>query len=365
MASQGDAENLMQPRPTVSVIIPTYNRAHYVGDAIRSILAQTFGDFELIVVDDGSTDRTAAVVGAVEDRRLRLVRHEQNRGIPHARNTGLDQARGEFIAWLDSDDVARPDRLQAQLGYLREHARVAMVGSCAGKLRADGRRRWGARVPPLSPADVGAWLLFRSPFQQSSVMGRSLVLRGYRYRAKYPVCEDIDMFLQLHRSHRIENLPRVLIDRRIHKDQTIRVRRLDMSRYKMELLELPLQELGMSFSDEELRRHTRLAAGAWDNAPPDRDFLTWAEVWMRSMRRANDGSGRVDAAGLRLATSVFWLRACVAAAPSVGVLRALATFATSPLSTGLVSRHASNWLKSCVPLLIAGGACGLGRPRQA
>jgi hypothetical protein len=195
------------------------------------------------------------------------------------------------------------------------------------------------------------------------VMGRAAVLQAYRYNAEYPVCEDIEMFLRLSRAHRIENLPEVLIDRRIHKDQTIRVRHLEMSTYKMKLLEGPLRQLGLSFSQEELRRHTRLGAGAWDAASPERDFLRWTETWMRSMRRANDRTHLVDRAGLRLATSVFWLRTCVAAASSVGLFFAIGRFAVSPLSAGLLSRHALNWLRFCVPVLVTGGSGRRRRPQ--
>lgn len=352
------AGRIGDPRPRVSVIIPTYNREHVVQDAIRSILAQTFVDFEVIVVDDGSTDSTASAVRAIKDPRVRLVRHARNRGIPQARNTGLDQARGEYIAWLDSDDVARPDRLQAQVRYLAEHPSVAMVGSCAGKLGPKGARKWGARVPPLGSSDVGAWLLFRSAFQQSSVTGRADVLKRYPYREAYPVCEDVDVFIRLHKSHRIENLPRVLIDRRIHRDQTVRVQKEMTRRCTMNLLAEPLRALGISFSEEDLRRHAGLAAGSWEGSRPDRGFLEWADAWMRRLRDANVRSRYVDADGLRLATSVFWLRACLGAVPRIGLGGSAKIFAASPLSTGLVSRHALNWLRYCLPLLLAGGAGG-------
>jgi len=101
--------------PTVSVIIPTYNRAHLVGRAIRSVLNQTYQDFEIIVVDDGSTDNTEEVVKSFNDPRIRYIRHEENRGGSAARNTGIRAARGEYIAFLDDDDYWLPTKLDKQV----------------------------------------------------------------------------------------------------------------------------------------------------------------------------------------------------------------------------------------------------------
>ncbi|ELZ10994.1 family 2 glycosyl transferase [Halovivax asiaticus JCM 14624] len=104
--------------PTVSVVIPTYNRAALLSRAIDSVLAQTADDFELLVVDDGSTDDTEAVVTGYRDDRVRYIAHDTNRGANQARNTGIDAADGDFVAFLDSDDEWRPRKLEAQLDRL-------------------------------------------------------------------------------------------------------------------------------------------------------------------------------------------------------------------------------------------------------
>src|SRR4030042_1588084 len=101
--------------PTVSVIIPTYNRAHLLNRAIKSILVQTFGDFEIIIVDDASTDNTERIVKSIDDKRILYIRHENNKGGSAARNTGIRQARGKYIAFLDSDDEWLPEKLEKQL----------------------------------------------------------------------------------------------------------------------------------------------------------------------------------------------------------------------------------------------------------
>jgi glycosyltransferase involved in cell wall biosynthesis len=105
----------MKNAPLVTVIIPTYNRAHLLSRAIRSVLCQTFQEWELIIVDDGSVDNTEEIVKSFSDPRIRYIRHQANRGSSAARNTGIQMARGKYIAFLDSDDEWLPEKLEKQL----------------------------------------------------------------------------------------------------------------------------------------------------------------------------------------------------------------------------------------------------------
>lgn len=113
-------------RPLISVVLPTYNREVYIKRAIDSVLCQTYENLELIIVDDKSADNTLAVVSTLQDVRVKLVRHDRNLGCSAARNTGIDAARGEFIAFQDSDDVWLPHKLEKQLRVLRSspHSRA-------------------------------------------------------------------------------------------------------------------------------------------------------------------------------------------------------------------------------------------------
>ncbi len=112
--------------PKVSVVIPTYNRGHTVCEAIESVLAQTFGDFEVIVVDDGSADDSAEKIAAIRDSRVRYIR-QSNAGVSAARNRGVAEARGEIISFLDSDDLWKPEKLTHEVRFLEEHPEVPAV----------------------------------------------------------------------------------------------------------------------------------------------------------------------------------------------------------------------------------------------
>jgi glycosyltransferase involved in cell wall biosynthesis len=113
--------------PKVSVIVPTYNHADYLGEAIQSVLDQTFSDFELIVVNDASTDNTDEVVGQYDDPRLKYIKHQENRYAAAARNTGIKASCGELIAFFDGDDLMHPEKLQTQVTFLKEHPEIGLT----------------------------------------------------------------------------------------------------------------------------------------------------------------------------------------------------------------------------------------------
>ena len=136
---------LANPAMNVSVIIRTYNRAYILGEAIASAIQQTVPPLEVIVVDDGSTDATSEVVRAFQDDRIRLIKHEANRGVGAAGNTGVSAARGELIAFLDSDDLWEPDKLEKQLAFLERHPEVDILFSDV--VIVDGEVRHPSMVP--------------------------------------------------------------------------------------------------------------------------------------------------------------------------------------------------------------------------
>ena len=334
----------MSPSPLVSVIVPTFNRSAYLRPAIDSVLGQTLTDLELVVVDDGSSDDTAELLEGIADSRLRVVRHPANRGIAEARNSGLDAAAGKYIAWLDSDDVCRPDRLAVQVRYLEAHPGIALVGGCAGKIRGDGRRRRGLRVPPFDPDDVRCWLLFKSAFQQSSVMGGAAILKGTPYDASFRVCEDIDVFVRLAASHRLANLPRALVERRMHEGQVSRERREEVCAAQARISAPQLTQMGVSFDDQDLLRHAALARVPRSALP--REFLDWADEWLERLAQANRRTGYVNPRALEFLSGLIRFKTRLHASTSlVPALR-------SPVQRGVLSGHSLAWVGRAAPVLI-------------
>jgi glycosyltransferase involved in cell wall biosynthesis len=200
--------------PPISVLMCVYNGAPLVGQAVASVLAQTHGDLELIVVDDGSTDGTPDVLAAVADPRLR-VQHQTRTGLTRALNRALAVARGPLVARLDADDVALPERLARQRAFLAAHPEVGLLGTAAREEDPGGGR---PRIvqPPTADAALRRALIRANPFVHSSVMvRRELLERAGGYDERLAVAQDYDLWMRLARLTGLANLSDVLVVRRL------------------------------------------------------------------------------------------------------------------------------------------------------
>jgi len=196
----------------VTVVIASYNRARFLPAAIESVLGQSHADFELIVVDDASTDNSRDVVRRYRDSRIRLIVNESNAGVAVTRNRGLAAASTDYIFMLDGDDVCLPDRLVRQVRFLDEHPDVAVVGTQASIINTKGRKI-GQFWRPASDAGIRWCGIFQSPVIQSSVaFRRDVVLQELGgYDERYRMGEDFDLWLRVAKKHRIANLVDTLV----------------------------------------------------------------------------------------------------------------------------------------------------------
>jgi glycosyltransferase involved in cell wall biosynthesis len=198
----------------VSVLMGVWNGAPQVREAVESILGQTMGELELIVIDDDSTDETPAILGSLKDPRLRVTRRPRG-GLTSALNAALGQARAPLLARLDADDLALPERLERQLAFLERHADVGLLGTGAREVEANGRPVALLR-PPTGDAEIRRALIRANPFVHSSiVMRRAVVERAGGYDETFPVAQDYDLWMRLSRVTKMANLPDLLVVRRL------------------------------------------------------------------------------------------------------------------------------------------------------
>jgi hypothetical protein len=203
--------------PRLSVVMAAYNGERYIADAIRSVLEQSFRDFEFLIVDDGSTDGTSRLVRGFGDPRIRLIRNAANCGLTRSLNVGLSEARGEFIARLDADDLCEPGRFASQIQYLDSHPEVGLLGSWYREVDARGRTRREVRLP-CTDAEIRWSLYFHSPFAHSAAMWRRepvLERVGY-YNATLAYSMDYEYWLRIAREMALANVPEYLIRYRVH-----------------------------------------------------------------------------------------------------------------------------------------------------
>jgi glycosyltransferase involved in cell wall biosynthesis len=278
----------MPSEPRITVFMPVYNREQYVESAINSVLAQTFSDFELLVIDDGSTDRTPGILAGFRDPRVRVIRNDSNLGIPATRNRGLDLARGEFIAMLDSDDMAHRKRLAKQVDFLDKNPDHVLVGSWARKMDGHGKLKRVLRRP-LTWERIRTRLLFMGTLRTPSVTGRLSVLSGYRFSSEFPVCSDTDYWVRIALDHRCANLPEPLIRYRKH-DGGITRSNVDLTRdRKLAVIARQLDLLGVRYTEEDLAKHWYLRKGK-PSGVVQPEYVDWARDWLLTLLAANQRS---------------------------------------------------------------------------
>lgn len=238
--------------PLVTVLMPVFNAERYLDAAIRGILAQTFADFEFVIVNDGSTDSSPAILRKWEasDRRIRLV-SRPNTGIVQALNDGLALARGMYLARMDADDLALPNRLERQVEYLTNHPDCVLVGCAITAIDPSGRElmECGPDSPgplgmPACPVsrllNAGAFLL------HPAIMAVTTEVRAIGgYRKEYEWIEDSDLYLRLARRGRLHCLPEVLLKYRLHLASVSRTRTRQQAHLRIRLARELLAERGL------------------------------------------------------------------------------------------------------------------------
>ena len=203
--------------PKVTVLMSVYNREHFVREAIDSILAQTLHDFEFIIINDGSTDKTREIILSYKDPRIQLVDNSENLGIPKSLNKGLNLAQGEFVARFDSDDISEPQRLARQVAFLDANPKTVLVGSWYEEIDEQGNILQRCTLP-CDCTQIRWGLLFYTPFLNSSAMfRRTVVLQGVGfYNQDFIYAQDHELWARIASLFPIANLSEYLVKYRVH-----------------------------------------------------------------------------------------------------------------------------------------------------
>lgn len=271
----------------VAVVLPVFNGERYVAEAVESVLAQTLADFELVVIDDGSTDGTARVLSGFPDQRLRVTRLPARQGLVHALNRGIAQSSAPLIARMDADDVCLPRRLERQVAFLAAHPDVDICGTWT---RHAGARR-GVRRLPVGPAHIRAQMFFGGAMDHPAIMMRRAFLdaHGLAYRDDFRHAEDLDLLIRAADVGRLANIPEVLLLYRAHHDQVSVVRAGDQATAHARLAVRQLRALVAEVSEDEAAFHARLVLRRIHPSEWPR-----AERWLLQLDAANRLARRYD-----------------------------------------------------------------------
>ena len=296
-------------QPKVSVLMSVYNGERYLREAVESILNQTFTDFEFIIVDDGSTDRTSEILKSYADPRLITI-NQANKGVTQSLNKAIELARGEYIARMDADDISLPKRLQMQVEFLEKHpATVGLVGTSVIHFDEDGKTIMEKTLLTES-SRIKEALLSENQFCHGSVMlRRECIEKAGRYREEFKHAQDYDLWLRIAEHYEVANLATPLykwrftangisISRKIAQDQYATLARQCAERRRSGEKE-PLISQGVGVTHERTR--------VWGEK---RQILAWYHyTWGRALLRQE----QMQEARLQLSRAInsspFYLKA--------------------------------------------------------
>ncbi len=298
--------------PKVSVIMPVHNGGAFLSDAIQSILIQTFDDFEFVIIDDGSTDETGAILTDYQRRDARIrIQSDDRRGPGSAMNTALQLARGKYAARMDADDISLPGRLAMQVAFMDANR---AVGVCGTWIKLFGASRDRVERYPLDDATLRSCLLFGDPIAHPSVILRRQVFieAGLLYETN-SFAEDYELWTRAEKVCRLANIPRVLLHHRLHSSQISSRhfdKQLDGSK-RVRLTQLAM--LNITPSREQVEVHEAIS-NVYLGKPlqPSIEFLNRAADWLRFLRVSNQKANAFPEPAFSFTLSRQWYTVCSA-----------------------------------------------------
>jgi len=265
----------------ISVLMPVYNSEKYVSAAIRSILNQTFRDFELLILNDGSTDDSEKIIKEFDDSRIVYLVNPVNLGLALTRNRLIENARGNYLAIMDSDDLSFPSRLERQLKFLKRNPAFGVVGTSCIIIDKNDKRI--GKIHHSTRADrIPSILFFKNYFVQSSVMIRSSILPLSPYDPKLPPVEDYGLWIRLSKVTRMFSLTESLIKYRVHGGN-ISITRKDLLKTNLRtVLSEQITRLQITPTEEELEIQLNLTE------PSPAFEMAEISDWLLKVKIAND-----------------------------------------------------------------------------
>ena len=242
---------MLKKIPIISVVMSVYNGEKYLREAIDSILNQTYKIFELIIINDCSTDNTAEILQSYNDTRIKVVNNEQNLRLPASLNKGLRLTKGKYIARMDADDIALPDRFEKQVRYLENHPDVAVIG---GGYKAFNEQNGELYVhKPYCDEMLDRYYLFPTTLigHPTAMLRKSMTVdEGFFYDEKYTSAQDYDLWLRIAQKHKINNIPDIVLKYRVHENSISKKRTEEQ---QMNTINIFLKNTSCDVSAEEAK----------------------------------------------------------------------------------------------------------------
>lgn len=293
-------------KPKVTVLMPVYNGEKYIREAIDSILNQTFSNFELLIINDGSTDNSVKIIKTYKDKRINLVHNSKNMGIVFTRNRGLLESKTEYIALLDCDDIAQPARLEKQYNWLEKNTDFGLIGSWVELIDSNGKSTKIIWKEALNPEEIPCFLLFKNCFTQSAIMIRKLALPEEHYRNFAPA-EDFDLWARIAQKWKTWNFPEILTKYRKHQYGISSQQKETQNQSTNKIISWQLFNLEIIPALEDLEIHRTNYFYSGRNVA---NFIDKREKWLEKVKKANAKINFYSESVFSSTISKLWLESC-------------------------------------------------------
>jgi glycosyltransferase involved in cell wall biosynthesis len=270
--------------PRVTVLMPVFNGEKYLPAAIKSILSQTYTDFELLIIEDGSTDGSPSIIKGFKDPRIRVEENGVNKGLVYSRNRGIEISRGEYIACMDCDDISLPERLAIQVAFMDAHPDIGLSGTW---LQVIDDEPGYVQKYLTNPDEIKANLLFYTSIAQPSAIIRKSVLESTHLRydnTHMHYYEDYGLWVALSLHTKISNIPRVLVQYRVHAKSFSHSNARENKIGANMIRKIQLERLGMTPSERDMLFHNSLKP---NEEMGIEEYLKGEEAWLKKIRAAN------------------------------------------------------------------------------
>jgi glycosyltransferase involved in cell wall biosynthesis len=301
-----------------------YNSSLYLKQAIDSILDQTYDNFEFIVINDGSTDESLGIIKSYSDNRIKLLENDGNKGLIYSLNKGIAAATGKFIARMDADDIALPNRIESQLRFFESHTDISICGSATYHLMGDKLTK---KSTYLSHDEIICWMLFNCSIVHPTLMFRSEVLKNEEviFDNSFPHAEDYELWSRLLFKYKLASLDEPLLKYRIHANQVTKKHNLLQETSANLVRRKILEQAGFVFNDNQFEAHCWIGTSRFLDSAQQ---LHRISDWLQSLYQQNKSAKYVSDDVMKLAVKKLWEDSC--GNTNLG-LRAFIIFFQSPL----------------------------------
>ncbi len=291
----------------ITVLLPVYNGERYLQETIQSLLAQTYTNFELLIVDDGSTDSSLEIIESFADDRIKILKNKERLKLSGALNRGMKEAKGKYIARMDADDIAFPDRLQRQFEYMEQHPDVGMCGTA---IEIFGEVKTRNDIYPKTAEEIKAYALFDCPFCHPTVMMRRdlFIKHDLWYDGTYYPTEDYELWTRAIDLFPTVNLDEVLLRYRVH-DKSMTGSDWDaMDKQAARSIKKFLDKLKIQWTDDELEMHRNIGRGR--SCQCSLLEIIHADTWLQKLLDVNTKEKQYAKKSLSDMLSLVWYRLC-------------------------------------------------------